>query len=474
MSISRWLWLLLLLGVVVAPARAVGQSRGNEDEADKRQRSHRLIEGASRDAEAALAERLGKARALRDARKLAEDILKNPERYQLEQELERLKQKMAEQGKPPDLNDPDMQALIRKVLEQHRQGLANPALQLGERQVDGIRGLLPPPKAAPEQPPAQEDAPLLPPGRRPQPDAAPLPQGPPGGDAPGTPMTEAGVGSSTTMGQGDPDTPVDPRLRFAEQMARLASRMKGLDATLRDSPALNQALRDLSRYRTGDNSDFWADWARRLEGLESWLPQRPIEVSPQRTGAWADRLGAALPKMEWRRVSGGGWNRPAVPQLDRPELGASEGGWFWLLVVFVVAVFAAAFWQIRAWSRRSAEAEALQGWKLGPWPVQPTAVRTREDLVRAFEYLALLCLGPSARNRHHHDLARQLGSGDVALRRSDHPATLVTLPDRRRAARELADLYERARYAPPSDPWPEAAVTAARRDLCSLAGVATA
>jgi hypothetical protein len=163
---------------------------------------------------------------------------------------------------------------------------------------------------------------------------------------------------------------------------------------------------------------------------------------------------------------------PSAPHVSRPDVSASEGGWFWLLAAFVGVVLALAFWKLRALARQTALADAESGWKLGPWPVNPSTVRTREDVVRAFEYLALLCLGPGARQHHHHDLARKLGSTEAALRISDHPAMLLRLPDRRRAARELADLYEQARYAPPSDPWSEAAIAAARRDLCSLAWVA--
>ena len=42
------------------------------------------------------------------------------------------------------------------------------------------------------------------------------------------------------------------------------------------------------------------------------------------------------------------------------------------------------------------------------------------------------------------------------------------------AAEQLASLYERARYAPPGEPLPEAALATARRDLCLLAGVPAA
>src|SRR5205823_9402704 len=34
---------------------------------------------------------------------------------------------------------------------------------------------------------------------------------------------------------------------------------------------------------------------------------------------------------------------------------------------------------------------------LGRWPVDPRAIATREDLVRAFEYLSVMICGPAAR-----------------------------------------------------------------------------
>jgi hypothetical protein len=82
--------------------------------------------------------------------------------------------------------------------------------------------------------------------------------------------------------------------------------------------------------------------------------------------------------------------------------------------------------------------------------------------VRAFEYLALLSLGRSARTCHHLEVADQLGTqpaGDPSRRRQ--------------AAAFLARLYERARYAPAEEAIPAEEMAAARRDLCYLAGVAT-
>ena len=97
------------------------------------------------------------------------------------------------------------------------------------------------------------------------------------------------------------------------------------------------------------------------------------------------------------------------------------------------------------------------------WPVSPERVTTRGDLVRAFEYLALLCLGIEASHRHHLELARRLGE-------TGHESGM----ERRQAARQLAYLYELARYAPEDESLSETEMAAARRDLSYLAGAGAA
>jgi hypothetical protein len=82
--------------------------------------------------------------------------------------------------------------------------------------------------------------------------------------------------------------------------------------------------------------------------------------------------------------------------------------------------------------------------------VRPDLVASRGDLVKAFEHLACLRLGEPALRQNHLELGDRLGAAG------------------------LARLYEQARYAPPEEPLPAADLAAARRDLCRLAGVATA
>jgi hypothetical protein len=72
-------------------------------------------------------------------------------------------------------------------------------------------------------------------------------------------------------------------------------------------------------------------------------------------------------------------------------------------------------------------------------------------------------------------LAEQLGNEQLEQRhRKQHSESCVAFPnagEQRFVAVELANLYERARYAPEADGLPEEAFARARRDLCRFAGV---
>jgi hypothetical protein len=147
---------------------------------------------------------------------------------------------------------------------------------------------------------------------------------------------------------------------------------------------------------------------------------------------------------------------PSAPRLPSAPSAETGKAILWLVIVGVM-VFV--LWRGGGWWQKY-QASRKDAWRLGPWPVRPEAVSTRDDLVRAFEHLALLCLGPTARTRHHLELGEQIG-------RQPAPD-----PDRRRdAATTLARLYEQARYAPDQEPLPPESLANARRELCYLAGV---
>jgi hypothetical protein len=158
---------------------------------------------------------------------------------------------------------------------------------------------------------------------------------------------------------------------------------------------------------------------------------------------------------------------PSLPNLDgwssTPSLaggssvgGASSGGGLDAMVwVIALALFGVA----AALALRAAKGQAGGGaktWSAGPWPVHPSRVSTREDLIRAFEHLAFVRLGLRARPLNHIDLAGRLGDTG----------------DRAEPAARLTHLYEQARYAPPDELLPADELATARGDLSTLAGAA--
>jgi hypothetical protein len=154
---------------------------------------------------------------------------------------------------------------------------------------------------------------------------------------------------------------------------------------------------------------------------------------------------------------------PHIPSLPAAP---SRGGDDWgtgALMLLSLGVLLLLFWKLGGWSRLQAGRGEAGPWQLGPWPVQPGAVSTRQDLVRAFEYLAFLCLGRDASTCHHRELADRLA------RRDD-----VDDARRRQAADLLAWMYEQARYAPADESLSPEELTEARHALCFLAGVPAA
>jgi hypothetical protein len=155
---------------------------------------------------------------------------------------------------------------------------------------------------------------------------------------------------------------------------------------------------------------------------------------------------------------------PSLPRLHAPTVSVSPSaaadsdGWApALLSVLMLGAFVLFLckWGIVAPAQRGEGEE----WRLGSWPVSPGGVSTRQDVVRAFEHLVLLRLGPAADACHHLDLAARLAAQD-----SGNSA-------RRQAAEMLAGLYEQARYAPAEEALSEGQLTDARHALCFLAGV---
>lgn len=259
-----------------------------------------------------------------------------------------------------------------------------------------------------------------------------------------------------------PGARVDPSTEEArKQLLEWAKRFEDLAGKVEDSPALQQALRDLSRAAL--------DLRNNGGGSDQPIDKQLADLSrlTRDTGGWfRDSWGSlkkldlpAMPKVKW--PSTGLPNAPSLPSVGLPRGFSSvpqpsaAGGKVLLAVVGfgLVAVIAWKIYRLLGRRRRREEAQ----WQLGPWPLDPATIASREDLVRTFEYLSLLCCGLQARSWNHLQIASEIGSG---------------ADDRRQAAAELAALYEQARYTPADEPLTPEALAAARRDLCFLAGVA--
>jgi hypothetical protein len=268
----------------------------------------------------------------------------------------------------------------------------------------------------------------------------------------------------------------EPNSVLSRWLLEAANRLKD-EPALRNSPAIRDAIRQLSRNAEGTDERWKAldksanaiadQWARLGQIL-------PIDrLWPEKGLSWPRSLiPEALPKWPLPGSRANGGRRPPSSAV-RPVTSdpAESNGWRLLGIVAALAVVGIILQRVLARARAEESRGTVNGWRLGPWPVQPTAVKTRDELVRAFEYLSLLRLGPDARHWHHLAIGSALGQFATDLTTDAEPS--YRWAERRQAAAQLTALYERARYAPSGEPLPESALAAARHDLCLLAGVST-
>jgi hypothetical protein len=425
---ARRLWLAAVLAAALT-STASAQPPGPA--------SHRPLGDplpSSEAAERAMADRLRQlelsrndSRELQDLarRVLGDDFLEQLKEIDPDQ-LEKLKEKIGQGGAVA--NDPALQSLLKQVLEKRQAG----GQPMKQKDKELLKRLQEEPNT-PDPRTTSPDTPRTAPGTAGNPPA--------NGSTPSGPAPAAHQGSPSWAQWQE-----DINAWFQNRMSDLPERLGRYLNDTGGGDALRQVLRSVGQ--DGDAglptevSQRAQDLADSLSGLKKYLPHEGPQFPDVRDLVPNVRL-------------------PAVPSVDTGSVpatlsGAGKAEWgLWLIVLAVLGV---TLWRVLA-ARRAAEAAA--GWRLGPWPVAPATVATRRDLVAAFEYLALLCLGPAARACNHLDLAARLGG---------------QTPDaeRRRAAGELAHLYEQARYAPDDDLLSPDDLAAARRDLCLLAGVAAA
>jgi len=414
-----------------------GSVAANAQHPDPRPRRPYVLIPFEGDLEPPLADQLLRAQGLEELKSILDQVQKNPGMSKL------LRQRLGNL----DRDRPGLLAEVQKLLEEpprdwhidpnHKQAIRS-ALEKKEGQAG----------AGPAK--SKNSAFSPPPAKQPLPGKLP----PPAGEA-FPPTAEPTAGD-------------DLLARWTRDLLREAEHWE-LGAPVPDSPALREGLRDLQLLIAGGEEARRrfpsGDLARWTEGLgaTNWrnitLPDLSWAKSHSLSFPYLPRLKPRLPRVEtWGGVP---HLAPGLPRLGTPSAnGRAFGQGFLWSAALGLAVLV--FWQaMRQWSGMRAR-RAGANWQPGPWPVNPAHVATRAELIQAFEYLSLLRLGPEARSWNHRAIAANLGGQDGEDDRC------------RLAATELASVYERARYAPASDPLPADALASARRDLCLLARVASA
>ncbi|HXG11493.1 MAG TPA: hypothetical protein VNK04_17190 [Gemmataceae bacterium] len=443
MNRQRYAGLLLAAVGWLAIAPPLEGQHASGVTAAMRNHSHLLLPGGGIDpaeAERVLRERLGQAEEARQAHELIEKLLQNPN---LPEEYRKTLERLRNGERDLSAIDPKVLNDIRTFAERQKK-LPADQRNLPPEQLDRLEKLL---QEQREDKPAARPTERRPPAAKPppKPPSKPPPEYQPSADRLPAALEE----------QND--------VRFRQRLLQLVERFA--DVPIRDSGPLRRLEEGLSRRRLRPGED-WLPFAKSRETLRAQLPQlgRSLRFDRiLREGEWLFRSSPGpLDTGDWRvgRSFGGGVSSSGgLARIDAPGVGM-EQGWQVLLWVGLGAVVAAAFWKIVSvhYGRFGAEGDAA--WRPGRWPVDPAAVTTREELVRAFEYVTLLCLGPAARYWNHLTIADRLGDGDSA--------------ERRQAAVHLAGMYEQARYAPPEEPLPAAELEAIRRHLRFLAGASAA
>lgn len=275
------------------------------------------------------------------------------------------------------------------------------------------------------------------------------------------PKADEGSGSSQHLiGQqpGMPTTP-SPEQSTPEQSLRrwIVDNFNPKTGPLAQSPAFQDALRELRRTSinteppAADDTSWagrFARWSESLTKNDNWP-----KVDWPTMNKWRLPSSRSLPKIH--SPVGTPPSVGAMPDLSLPTATALSRGLqvLWVVLILVAGIL---LWKVLGGSMPGAARHGKRSWKLGPWPVPPGAVASRQDVIRAFEYLSLLRLGPAARSRNHLELAAELGH---------------TASQHRQSADLLAAVYEQARYTPGDELLSADVLTAARNELCFLAGV---
>jgi hypothetical protein len=339
-------------------------------------------------------------------------------------------------GQPLNLDDPQVGKVVKKLMEGKKGDLG-----LDDQQFQELWHKFgkpsPPPVLKPIPPgplpgsPGQPNPPPFGPVRPPPPT---VPVKPPGGSV---------VGNEPSWISSSP--PPQQSSWLSRQFLKFAEKLE-LDGEAKDAVA--KMVKDASK-----NTD--AGKGSSLSNVGNMVPSDKI-----------NEAGWFFSKLKLPSLPNVGHLSPQTPNVPTGGGNIAVGGADGLLnvVIVLLVVVAAGFVAWKVMSLKHGQADnSGDRWQLGTWPVHPSAVRTRADLVKAFEYLAVLLLGPKAQSRHHLELAEELGRQSTSAD-----------PRRSEAARSLAHLYEIARYTPAEESLADDELAEARCELSFLAGAALA
>jgi hypothetical protein len=234
-----------------------------------------------------------------------------------------------------------------------------------------------------------------------------------------------------------------------------------LDKHFKDSPAADAAMKDLLDALNKQDSTGMFDQVPEFKNgawkdMDAWGKANAGDFwktkPPNMSGT-----GISPPKMEGgssgSSIGGGGGG---IGGGGGGGAGLGGGGMSLAVIAGIAAAVFLAILVFRKWKLIQAERAAAAAHGL-PEGIDFDAIRTREQLVWAFDSVSLDQCGEVARSWNHRVIADQLGETRPAVA---DPAV------------ELAGLYERARYAPLDEDLAPGEFADARRDLRVVAGVA--
>jgi hypothetical protein len=273
------------------------------------------------------------------------------------------------------------------------------------------------------------------------------------------------VGEAGAVGGKDgPKLPDPAKLPNGSQPATNVDNewVKWMEKNFGDSPAAQQAVKDLvdglsktdmkgmfddvPELKNGAWKDI-GDWGK-SNGLDLGKI-KPPDVSTGGGGSSSGGGGGSGPI--W---GGGGGGSSSGGGGSVGGVGLGGGGTALAIIAGIAAAAFLALLLFRRWKLEQAR-QAAHG-ATGGLGIDFDAIRTREELVQAFDHVSLDQMGEDARPWNHRVIADQLAEA--------RPAQAAP-------ANELAGLYERARYAPADEDLSAGEFADARRDLRVISGV---